>query len=798
MFSETQRLEGGTGPQPSTQEILDVATASEEMLEDILYDIDTRLEFEINRIREEGISSLLQWAYVATVGTGKTYALTRAASKAAQKGWRVAIRAPTTNHALEIKAEIDKICAGAAGIWLGREQRNPNEPGTKMCPRAAEVAAAQSVGGDPNDVCGSKRRGYCKHHPERHLEGCGYKGQDLRHYQIIIFAGDSILEFVPRKPMQQEGRSHGFEFDLIMLDEFDPQGLIHSGNGDIDFDCMSALNLKLSDDSQIQEILAMFIQEIQRQVLSGNKYLLPLFYDGPSDDMTFDELLEPSAARSKTSEQASAPAQAKSEAKKRSPADKITTFETLGGILEVAKAAVPKTIGKAQFRKMSATQIYEINKDQCKVRRVVLSLAKICELMIQAVDRDVNELKHLEIRPEHGGISINYLKRINLQYYFPPVLVFDATLQYDLVKCILPNLEIRTQRQVSDGPGVKRFQLIDTSLSYSTLKSSNKWSARLRLWAELCHIMFGLTGLLLPKFLRDEIEHQLNNDIMLGHFGNLKGTNKFKHVGALIVASRPAINPTQAERAAAVISWQNIQKLDGAQVWYPREEVPIRYRQDTAYSWYVNQDKHPDRFVEAVRQSITEASVEQAAGRGRSTRRSEEELLTEYLLTSVPTNRPVDGIFSVAQFKAATSWIGVFLQAGLWIALGTKGAGALLHKLLLAVKSQRPETLYSNLIGVSAFENADSASRWRKKQVQDNFEISQLANAIDDAIKAKSDSVELLCSPFPLATFQPITAKVRGARYFAQAYIRVAPGQTAKEALLAILGPFAEDVEIEA
>ena len=35
MFSETQRLEGGTGPKPSTQEILEVEIASEEMLEDI-------------------------------------------------------------------------------------------------------------------------------------------------------------------------------------------------------------------------------------------------------------------------------------------------------------------------------------------------------------------------------------------------------------------------------------------------------------------------------------------------------------------------------------------------------------------------------------------------------------------------------------------------------------------------------------------------------------------------------------------------------------------------------------------
>ena len=195
--------------------------------------------------------------------------------------------------------------------------------------------------------------------------------------------------------------------------------------------------------------------------------------------------------------------------------------------------------------------------------------------------------------------------------------------------------------------------------------------------------------------------------------------------------------------------------------------------------------------------TIFTISIEQAVGRGRSTRRTEDEPLTEYILTSVPTNRPVDGVFSVAQLKAATSWIGVLLHVGLWIPLGTKGAGDLLHKFALALKSQRPDTLYSNLIGLPAFESADRASSWRKKQIQDNFEISRLASALDDALKAQSDSVELLCSPFPLTAFQPIRAKVRGARYFAQAYIRVAPGQTAKEAFLAILGPFAEDVEIE-
>jgi hypothetical protein len=39
--------------------------------------------------------------------------------------------------------------------------------------------------------------------------------------------------------------------------------------------------------------------------------------------------------------------------------------------------------------------------------------------------------------------------------------------------------------------------------------------------------------------------------------------------------------------------------------------------------------------------------------------------------------------------------------------------------------------------------------------------------------------------------------KVRGARYYAQLYVRTAPGQTPQDALRAFLGPLAEEVEIE-
>lgn len=597
--------------------------------------------------------------------------------------------------------------------------------------------------------------------------------------------------------MRQKGRKHGLEFDLVLLDEFDPQGFVQSTKENIDLNFAEASNTRLSDNTQIQDILATFLRDIQTQMLSGQRCLTPLHYEEPSNDMTFDELLEFSATPSLTCEQGLAHDQPENETKPQTPDDKESSLENLECVLESINDAMPTTIGKGQFQKMTAAQIYDINKKQYKIRRSIQGLQKICELMSQAIIRDVTELKHAEFREEYGGISIDYLRKINLQYCFPPVLVFDATLQYDLARCVLPNLEIRTRRHVSDGAGVKRFQLIDTSLSYSTLKSSDKWPARLGLWGELCHIMFGLTGLLLPKFLRHDIEHKLQGDIIIGHFGDLKGSNEFKHVGSLIVASRPAVNPRQAERTAAILSWENIQALEEQYAWYPREEAPIHYRQNTAYSWPVSQEKHPDERVEAVRQSITEASIEQAVGRGRSTRRTEDEPLTEYILTSVPTNRPVDGVFSVAQLKAATSWIGVLLHVGLWIPLGTKGAGDLLHKFALALKSQRPDTLYSNLIGLPAFESADRASSWRKKQIQDNFEISQLASAVDDALKAQSDSVELLCSPFPLTAFQPVRAKVRGARYFAQVYVRVAPRQTAEAALRAVLGPYSEEVEIK-
>ena len=53
-----------------------------------------------------------------------------------------------------------------------------------------------------------------------------------------------------------------------------------------------------------------------------------------------------------------------------------------------------------------------------------------------------------------------------------------------------------------------------------------------------------------------------------------------------------------------------------------------------------------------------------------------------------------------------------------------------------------------------------------------------------------------MCSLYPLHDFAPVEAKVKGSRYFAQLYVRIGEGQTAIDALNALLGPLVGELEI--
>ena len=106
-------------------------------------------------------------------------------------------------------------------------------------------------------------------------------------------------------------------------------------------------------------------------------------------------------------------------------------------------------------------------------------------------------------------------------------------------------------------------------------------------------------------------------------------------------------------------------------------------------------------------------------------------------------------------------------------------------------------SIYIYLIGDSAFENATGASSWRKKQLQDNFEISRVAHLVDEALQEQHKSVPLLMSNYPLCDFQQVHARVLGSRYFAQLFIRIEGNEAPATALQRILGDEMEHIEVK-
>lgn len=799
---------------------LSATTLADELVHKALFDLKRRMIPWIETRR--GDAPCL--AYAATVGVGKTGAIVRVVEEALDYGLRVAIRFPTVELGREFLKRLERVVPDVAGLWLGREQPDPSMEEHEMCRRFDDVRAAQFVGGAPKDVCGSKKRGYCAFHPNRGTEApCGYRQQKLGHKQVVIFAGDSMLGLAPREGMKRakDWRPHkrptrptpdlfslsGIEtdgaavaghdpepkdvpdgrpdFDLLILDETEPLSMLEGFDGKpVTFEpeaCKAVLaGLKCQRDQEILSGFLDLVRENCRAVGVGG-FLAPLKPGEYYHDVGPDQILGLSWNE--------AVAICLSELTTQ---DFIDILET---IREVSFENIPKPVDQKKFNRLTAAEIRQANAATIKARSVLLTIAQVCEVMCIGLRNNLRTLRHLKVVSGEGAIHLRRKKSLSEHYNRVATMIFDATLRPELLRHTFGRLEIAYQRCAKDGDGVSRYQLRDRDLNYSTL-DGHDWPARLWLLSRLLTRMHGNTGLITPKKIRDQLPVNGCVDERLGHFGALRGLNSFEDVACLLVASRPAIGPSKAEEMAAVLSGQEISPLAAAERWYPPTEGVIRWRLDPRAGWPTNRVAHPEPLVDSVRAAITEDALEQALGRGRNVRRARNRPLVEYVVTTTATNRPVDGTFTMEELKAATGWVGVFLEMGVWFEAGSKGMGGVLHAVARGLAAQRPESLYICLIGNPAFEGAEAAADWRKKQLDDNPEVGILSRDIDKALSSRANSVEFMCARYPLHDFAPVQAKVPGSRYFAQLYVRVCDGQSAVDALTSLLGPLAGELEI--
>ena len=775
-------------------------------------------------------------AYCVTVGTGKTQSIIRVTEEAARCRKREAIRMPTLKLCEETQERIEAVLPNSSAVWRGREQPDPRDPSQQMCLRVPDVKAAQSVGGAPTDVCGSKKRGYCPFHPNSNGSvKCGYLQQKFGDKPVIIFAGDAMLELTPRDGMKrsktdawsslghlhqpeptEEGalgrRDDDFsdftptskssdlaarDFDLLILDETEPVAML--SGFDLSGYCFStdALDRLASmipgpDD---QEIIVSFVHELitAAQLKGADELIPPLkigeYYFDITDLADWNEACEAQNWHHKddVSSYETTPGVQLSE---RNVHDFLDVLQT---VREIALKNVPKPKSVADFHKLSASAILDANSKTAALRALLLNISWICEVMTIGLENGASFPRHLRSVDGSGTIAIRRKKPINTHYAQTPTMIFDATLREDLLQCTFEGLDVRYRSSAADGQGVTRYQLSDKDLSYATLRGET-WNARLMLFALHCRRMHGRTGLICPKFICEAVSEQAPPDVELGHFGALKGMNSFEKVNALIVASRTAAHPYQVEDLAGVLTGRDILGLPKGTTWYPRTNGVLRWRQNQGAGWLTNHVQHPDPIAEQIRASITEDGLEQALGRGRNVRRSTSNPLVEYIMTSTPTNRPIDGCFTMAEFRAVTSWIGVLLEWGIWFESGSKGLGGLLYNLLRSKKAEKPNDQLICLFGDPAFESPKAAADWRKKQIQDNLEIALFTRDLDVALSKGRTALDVLHSSYPLDNFKLIEAKVLGTKYFSRVHVRTKPGQSADDALRQTIGILAKNV----
>ena len=76
--------------------------------------------------------------------------------------------------------------------------------------------------------------------------------------------------------------------------------------------------------------------------------------------------------------------------------------------------------------------------------------------------------------------------------------------------------------------------------------------------------------------------------------------------------------------------------------------------------------------------------------------------------------------------------------------------------------------------------------------MSDNPELERFVARVDKQFAAGAKTLDILHAPFPVDDFCPVRAKVRGARYFAQLYVRTALKQTPQDALRRFFGLLTE------
>lgn len=260
-----------------------------------------------------------------------------------------------------------------------------------------------------------------------------------------------------------------------------------------------------------------------------------------------------------------------------------------------------------------------------------------------------------------------------------PVLLLDGTLNEEIARQFFPDLSAVTSIRIA-APHARVVQVVEGGVSMNRLgavdglssKDQKSASNRRRRIMELAETAaaqslpdeYGTRAVLATfKRTRGDIERdwadrieaeasdmvrgqwtRLAGGIDLAHGGHIRGVDRWKDVGAIVVACRPLPRPDALERRARAIYWRDPNPIDALAPdgRLPTELRSIRLSDGNGVG--VRALTHPDPRCAAALDQICRAEVEQIVHRLRIVRRTAENPATVYLLTETPIDVTVDAV----------------------------------------------------------------------------------------------------------------------------------------------------------
>ena len=210
-----------------------------------------------------------------------------------------------------------------------------------------------------------------------------------------------------------------------------------------------------------------------------------------------------------------------------------------------------------------------------------------------------------------------------------PKLFLDATTAPEVLRAWAPSLEVTEIEVEAPQQHVRQVVGREFGRAFFTQNSANVGRLADLVVVELTEAGAGDVLVVAQKAvearLREELRRRLGDvlpdRLHLAHHGAVTGMDHWRDVARVVVVGRPAVNRLDGERLAEIIAGGPVGRVqDGEGALWPMVQAGIRRPDGTGTP--IEQPRHPDPLVEALRWSLTEGAVIQAIGRARGVRRT--------------------------------------------------------------------------------------------------------------------------------------------------------------------------------